>query len=58
MKTFKRSKEKKVFGVCSGFANYTKTDPVLWRLLFVVLFCTPFPIVIFYLLTTLITESE
>jgi len=59
MKTFKRSKEKKVFGLCSGLANYTDTDPILWRLLFVFLFCIPgIPAGLFYVLATLITESE
>ncbi len=39
----------KLMGVCSGLGNYTETDPMLWRLGFVV--CTllgiGFPILIY-----------
>jgi phage shock protein C len=30
--------EKKIFGVCSGLANYFDTDPTIVRLLFVIAF--------------------
>ena len=30
--------EKKIFGVCSGLANYFDTDPTIMRLLFVIAF--------------------
>jgi phage shock protein C len=30
--------EKKIFGVCSGLANYFDIDPTIMRLLFVVAF--------------------
>ncbi|MCA4895794.1 MAG: PspC domain-containing protein [Cytophagales bacterium] len=30
--------EKKIFGVCSGLANYFDTDPTIMRILFVVAF--------------------
>jgi phage shock protein C len=35
-------------GVCQGLANYLKTDLTLVRIVFVVLFFTPFPIIISY----------
>lgn len=37
-------------GVCQGLANYLKTDLTLVRIVFVVLFFTPFPIIISYLI--------
>jgi phage shock protein PspC (stress-responsive transcriptional regulator) len=37
-------------GVCQGLASYLKTDLTLVRIVFVVLFFTPFPIVISYLI--------
>jgi phage shock protein PspC (stress-responsive transcriptional regulator) len=30
--------EKKLFGVCSGLANYFDTDPTIMRILFIVAF--------------------
>lgn len=42
-------REGKLMGVCSGLGNYTGTDPMLWRLGFVV--CTVlgigFPVLIY-----------
>ncbi len=35
-------------GVCQGVASYLKTDLTLVRIVFVVLFFTPFPIIISY----------
>ena len=36
-------------GVCQGLASYTDTDPVIWRVIFIFLFFTSFPAVLFYL---------
>jgi len=60
MKKFKRSKlNRKLSGICGGLGNYFDTDPLLWRLLFVILFFIPaVPIFTLYIITTLITESE
>jgi phage shock protein C len=60
MKKFKRSKlNRKLSGICGGLGNYFDTDPLLWRLLFVLLFFIPAtPMLILYIITTLITESE
>ena len=30
--------EKKIFGVCSGLANYFDTDPTIMRILFIIAF--------------------
>lgn len=35
--------EGRIGGVCEGFGNYFGVDPVLFRLLFIVMFFTPFP---------------
>lgn len=58
MKQYFRSYiDKKIFGVCGGLGRYTQTDPLIWRLLFVGLWFTPFPILILYIVTTLLTKS-
>ena len=38
-KLYRNPKDKMVAGVLSGFATYTNTDPVIWRLLTLLLFC-------------------
>jgi len=60
MKKFVRSKSnRKLAGICGGLGEYFDTDPILWRLLFVLLFFIPAtPMLILYIITTLITESE
>jgi phage shock protein PspC (stress-responsive transcriptional regulator) len=58
MKPFKRSyRDKKVAGICSGLGRYTKIDPTLWRLVFVGLIFTPFPITLIYIIAALITDE-
>jgi phage shock protein PspC (stress-responsive transcriptional regulator) len=58
MKKFYRSYiDRKLFGICGGMARYTHTDPLIWRLIFVGLWFTPFPIITLYFITTLITKS-
>ena len=49
--------DRKIFGVCGGLSHYTKTDSIIWRLLFFLLILTPFPIITLYLLTTILTKS-
>lgn len=60
MKKFKRSRlNRKLSGICGGLGDYFDTDPLLWRIMFVLLFFIPsVPIFILYIITTLITESE
>ena len=58
-KEFKRSEtDRMIYGVCGGLAKYTNTEVTLWRLLFVLSFFTTVPIVILYLVTTLITKTD
>jgi phage shock protein C len=58
MRKFYRSEtDKKIFGVCSGLARYTKTDVALWRIGFLATIFTPFPSIIFYIVATIATDS-
>ena len=57
MKKYYRSDiDSKIFGVCSGLEHYTGIDVIIWRLIFLAMIFTPFPIVIFYIITTLVTD--
>lgn len=50
MDRLKRDIENKMFlGVCSGFGEYTDTDPTIWRLAFVIgtFLFLPMPLVYF-----------
>ena len=58
MNKFNRSEgDKRIWGVCSGFARYTNTDVSLWRIGFLTMIFTPLPIIMFYLIVTLATKS-
>ena len=59
MKKFYRSKLNiKLAGICGGLGEYFDTDPLLWRLLWVILFFTPIPIFLIYIITTLLTSAK
>jgi phage shock protein C len=58
MKKLYRSNQKSIAGICSGIGNYLQIDETIIRVLFVLLFFTPFPIFITYLLLWLIVPSE
>ena len=58
MNKFNRSEgDKRICGVCSGFARYTNTDVSLWRIGFLTMILTPLPIIMFYLIVTIATKS-
>ena len=58
MKKFYRNKSNRILsGICSGLGEYTDTDPLLWRLIFIILFFCPVPIFLLYIITTFITKS-
>lgn len=58
MKRYYRSeRDKKIWGVCSGLARYTNSDVEIWRILFLVSIFTPLPVILFYCLTAIVTES-
>jgi phage shock protein PspC (stress-responsive transcriptional regulator) len=59
MENYYRKKEnKKIFGVCGGLAEYTGTDPIIWRLILTGLIFTSFPIITLYLVGTLVTSYK
>ena len=58
MKKYYRSEgDKKIWGVCSGLARYTNSDVAIWRVLFLAGIFTPLPVIIFYIIVTIVTES-
>lgn len=58
MKKYYRSEgDKKIWGVCSGLARYTNSDVAIWRVLFLAGIFTPLPVIIFYIIATIVTES-
>ena len=61
MKRFYRNNktDRRLAGICGGLGEYTDSDPVLWRLLFIILFFLPtMPIFFLYIFTTLITKTK
>jgi phage shock protein C len=50
--------DKKIAGICSGIAHAIDIDPTIVRLSFIVLFATPFPIILFYLLSWIVFDIE
>lgn len=50
--------EKKIFGVCSGIANYFDCDPTIVRLLFLVLLLGYGAGLLLYLLAAIIMPNE
>lgn len=58
MKKFYRNKSNRILsGICGGLGEYTDSDPLLWRLIFIMLFFCPVPIFLLYIITTFITKS-
>lgn len=57
-KLYRSSTEKQIGGVCGGIAEYTDSDPAVWRLLFVALIFAPFPTILFYLLAMIIIPKK
>jgi phage shock protein C len=58
MKRFYRSLDDRfIVGICGGISKMTNIDPLIWRLIFIGLIFTPFPIILFYIITGIITES-
>jgi phage shock protein PspC (stress-responsive transcriptional regulator) len=61
MRKFYRNTEREdrwIGGLCGGLGEMMGIDPFFIRLLFVILFFTPFPIIIIYIISCLITESK
>lgn len=57
-KLFRSSTDSKIGGVCGGLAEYTNSDPTLWRVAFLALIFAPFPTILFYLLACIIIPKN
>ena len=57
-KLYRSLTDKQIGGVCGGIAEYTDSDPAVWRLLFVALIFAPFPTILFYLLAMIIIPKK
>lgn len=45
-------------GICTGIAKYFNIDDVIIKLIFVILFFTPFPIVILYIIMWILIPKQ
>lgn len=45
-------------GVCSGIADYTEIDPIIWRFIFFILLFTQIPITIIYVALWIIMPTK
>jgi phage shock protein C len=58
-KLYRPRNDKTIAGVCSGLAQYLGVDPVVIRLLFVLLFFTPHvPALLIYLILWVVIPQE
>jgi phage shock protein PspC (stress-responsive transcriptional regulator) len=58
MKKLHRANPSSIGGVCEGIGNYLNLDDTIIRIIFVLLFFTPLPIVLIYLLLWIIIPKE
>ncbi len=58
MKRLKKGKERVLFGVCSGIAEYLGVDPTIVRIIFVVAFVFEPKIALIYVLLAVIMPDE
>ncbi len=45
-------------GICAGIAKYFNIDDVIIKLIFIILFFTPFPIVILYIIMWILIPKQ
>jgi phage shock protein C len=58
MKNLFRAEYGQIGGVCKGLSNYCDIDESIMRIIFIILFFTPFPIVLTYLFMWIIIPKE
>ena len=58
MKNLFRDEYCQIGGVCKGLSNYCEIDESIMRIIFIILFFTPFPIVLTYLFMWIIIPKE
>jgi phage shock protein PspC (stress-responsive transcriptional regulator) len=55
----KRGKNRILGGVCDGLGNYFEVEPLLWRLVFLTMFCIPtIPSFLLYLIFWIAIPKE
>ena len=57
-KLYRSSTDKQIGGVCGGIAEYTNSDPTVWRLIFLALICAPFPMIFMYLMACIVVPKK
>jgi phage shock protein C len=57
-KLTRSKKERKIFGVCGGIAEYFEVDPTLMRVIWIVFCCLGGSGIVAYLLAALIMPEE
>ena len=57
-KLYRSTIDKRIGGVCGGLAEYTDSDPTIWRIIFLALIFAPFPTVLFYLLACIVIPKN
>ena len=57
-KLYRSTIDSRISGVCGGIAEYTNSDPTIWRLIFLGLIFTPFPIGCFYILSLFVIPKK
>jgi len=55
---YRSRRDRVLLGVCGGIAHYFRVDPVVVRVLWVILALTPFPGIIAYLVAALLIPEE
>ena len=57
-KLYRSSIDSMIGGVCGGLAEYTNSDPSLWRVLFLASIFAPYPTILFYCLAWIIIPKN
>jgi phage shock protein PspC (stress-responsive transcriptional regulator) len=57
-KLFRSTTDSRIGGVCGGLAEYTNSDPTIWRLICLGLIFVPFPMISIYLLAWIIIPKK
>lgn len=57
-KLYRSTTDKRISGICGGIAEYTNSDSTIWRLIFLGLLLSPFPIASLYILSVLVIPKK
>jgi phage shock protein PspC (stress-responsive transcriptional regulator) len=53
-----RSRYGAIGGVCTGIANYMNVEPIIIQVLFIILYWSPVPIILAYLILWLFLKKQ